>query len=84
VLDSIAARTPLGDIRPHIEVERIITPADWEDSGVFFGATFNLAHYMTQMLYFRPHNKSRSWITATWLAAEPIRVAVYRPYISPE
>lgn len=57
VLDSIAARTPLGDIRPHIEVERIITPADWEDSGVFFGATFNLAHYMTQMLYFRPHNK---------------------------
>lgn len=57
VLDAIATRTPLGDIRPHIEVERIITPADWEDSGVFYGATFNLAHNMTQMLYFRPHNK---------------------------
>jgi len=57
VLDSIAARTPMGNLRPHIEVERIMTPADWEDSGVFCGATFNLAHNMTQMLYFRPHNK---------------------------
>lgn len=57
VLDAIAARTPLGDLRPHIEAERIITPADWENSGVFLGATFNLAHTMNQMLYFRPHNK---------------------------
>jgi phytoene desaturase len=57
VLDAIAARTPMGDLRPHIEVESIITPADWEQSGVFYGATFNLAHNMTQMLYFRPHNK---------------------------
>jgi phytoene desaturase len=57
VLDAIAARTPLGDLRPHIEVESVITPADWEQSGVFYGATFNLAHNMTQMLYFRPHNK---------------------------
>ena len=57
VLDSIAARTPMGNLRPHIEVERIMTPADWEDSGVFCGATFYLAHNMTQMLYFRPHNK---------------------------
>jgi phytoene desaturase len=57
VLDAIAARTPMGDLRPHIEVESVITPADWEQSGVFYGATFNLAHNMTQMLYFRPHNK---------------------------
>jgi phytoene desaturase len=57
VLDIIAARTPLGDLRPHIEAERMVTPADWEDSGVFYGATFNLTHTMNQMLYFRPHNK---------------------------
>ncbi len=57
VLDRIAARTAMGDLRPYIEAERIITPADWEQSGVFHGATFNLAHTMTQMLYFRPHNK---------------------------
>jgi phytoene desaturase len=57
VLDAIATRTSLGDLRPHIEVERVITPADWDAGGVFLGATFNLAHSMNQMLYFRPHNK---------------------------
>ena len=57
VLDAIATRTPVGDLRPHIEVERVITPADWANSGVYEGATFNLSHMMTQMLYFRPRNK---------------------------
>jgi len=57
VLDAIASRTTLGDLRPHIEVERIITPAEWAERGVYLGATFNLAHSMNQMLYFRPHNK---------------------------
>ena len=57
VLDAIAERTPLGDIRSHIVTERVITPADWESSGVYLGATFNLAHTLNQMLYFRPHNK---------------------------
>lgn len=57
VLDKIAARTPMGDLRPHIVAERVITPADWDSSGVFQGATFNLAHTMNQMLYFRPHNQ---------------------------
>jgi phytoene desaturase len=57
VLDAIIARTDLGDLRPHIEVERIITPADWDGQGIHLGATFNMAHSMTQMLYFRPHNK---------------------------
>jgi phytoene desaturase len=57
VLDAIATRTSLGDIRPHIVEERVITPLDWEKSGVYLGATFNLAHNMTQMLYFRPRNK---------------------------
>ena len=57
VLDAIASRTTLGDLRPHIEVERVITPAEWGERGVYLGATFNLAHSMNQMLYFRPHNK---------------------------
>ena len=57
VLDAIITRTNLGDLRPHIEVERVITPADWDAGGVYQGATFNLAHSMNQMLYFRPHNK---------------------------
>ncbi|MCI0504049.1 phytoene desaturase family protein [Candidatus Micrarchaeota archaeon] len=58
VLDAVEARTPIKDIRKHIEAEHMITPADWESGhGVFLGATFNLAHNLTQMLYFRPHNR---------------------------
>ena len=45
-------------LKDHIEVEKVITPQDWESSyNVFFGATFNLAHNLTQLLYFRPRNK---------------------------
>ena len=33
-------------------------PADWEQQySIYRGATFNLAHNLTQMLYFRPHNR---------------------------
>ena len=35
-----------------------MTPQAWESEfAVFEGATFNLAHNLTQMLYFRPHNR---------------------------
>jgi phytoene desaturase len=45
-------------ISKNIIVEEIITPKDWEEKyNVFLGATFNLAHNLSQMLYFRPHNK---------------------------
>ena len=36
----------------------MVTPRGWQDEfAVFEGATFNLAHNLTQMLYFRPHNR---------------------------
>ncbi|WP_010250386.1 phytoene desaturase family protein [Acetivibrio cellulolyticus] len=58
VLDKIKEKTELKDIEEHIEVEKIITPLDWEkDYGVYRGATFNLSHKLSQMLCFRPHNK---------------------------
>lgn len=57
VLDSIQSRFGIDDIRAKIDFERIITPADWENSAnVHLGATFNLSHAINQMLYFRPHN----------------------------
>lgn len=57
MLKTIARRTPMQDIERHIEQERIITPEHWErDYGIFYGATFNLSHKLTQMLYYRPHN----------------------------
>ena len=48
----------LGDIEARIRYERIVDPTEWRDE--FFvheGATFNLAHDLMQMLYFRPHNR---------------------------
>jgi phytoene desaturase len=48
----------LGDIENRIRFERVVTPRGWQDEfAVFEGATFNLAHNLTQMLYFRPHNR---------------------------
>ncbi|MBD3271923.1 MAG: phytoene desaturase [Elusimicrobia bacterium] len=58
VFDVIKNRTPLKDIEENIEVEKMITPFDWEHTyDIYNGATFNLAHYWSQLLYFRPRNK---------------------------
>jgi phytoene desaturase len=62
VLERIERRTGMKDLRRHIVVERMITPADWRDGlDVFMGATFNLAHSLDQMLYLRPHNRLRGY-----------------------
>jgi len=58
LLETVEKRTPMVDIKDHIEVEKTITPIEWEqDYNVYMGATFNLAHNLSQMLYFRPHNR---------------------------
>jgi len=58
VLRTLRERTPFGDIEPHIQMEMILTPEDWErQQSVFLGATFNMAHSWNQMLYLRPHNQ---------------------------
>jgi phytoene desaturase len=58
VLDAVEKRTSMTDIRAHIEIEKVVTPKTWErDYNIYIGATFNLAHNLSQMLYFRPHNK---------------------------
>jgi len=46
------------DLRRRIRSERMFTPEDWRDQlSIYRGATFNLAHGLDQMLYFRPHNR---------------------------
>jgi phytoene desaturase len=45
------------DIRPRIVVEKQTTPADWQGHNITFGATFNLAHGLMQMLCFRPQHE---------------------------
>lgn len=48
----------IHDVESRIRSELMITPADWQnDHHVYNGATFNLAHNLGQMLYFRPHNR---------------------------
>ncbi len=58
VLDAVESRAGMSGLREHIREEHIITPWDWEnDYNVYLGATFNLAHTIRQMTYFRPHNR---------------------------
>ena len=57
IIETLKNRAGLQDIESHIVDSVAITPADWEKRGVYLGATFNLAHTIDQMLYFRPHNQ---------------------------
>jgi len=58
VLDALETRMSMQGIRGHIQVEKVITPEDWESIyNTYEGATFNLAHNWRQMIYFRPRNK---------------------------
>jgi phytoene desaturase len=48
----------LRDIESRIRYEKMVTPKAWENEfSVYEGATFNLAHTLGQMLYFRPNNR---------------------------
>lgn len=61
LLDLIAERAGITDIRELIVAERTITVKDWRDQlRVYNGAVFNLAHNVSQMLYLRPHNAFES------------------------
>lgn len=58
VLDLVERRGGFTGLRQHIRAERVLTPGGWAgDHAVHLGATFNLAHNIGQMLYFRPHNR---------------------------
>lgn len=58
ILSKLEKRAGLKDIEDHILYEKMITPLDWErEMRVGYGATFNLAHNLRQMLIFRPHNR---------------------------
>ena len=57
VIDEMEERAGMSDLRDHIREEVVFTPKTWMDMNIQFGATFNLAHSLNQMLYFRPRNK---------------------------
>ncbi len=48
----------LTDIESRIRYEKILSPQGWQDDyAVGYGATFNLAHNVRQMMHFRPRNR---------------------------
>jgi phytoene desaturase len=57
VIATMEKRGGMTDLRKHIREEIVFTPQTWQDMNIQFGATFNLAHSLSQMLYFRPRNK---------------------------
>ncbi len=57
VLEALEKRGGMTDLRSHIRDEIVYTPETWQDMNIQFGATFNLAHSLKQLLYFRPRNK---------------------------
>lgn len=57
VLEALEARAGMTNLRQHLREEIVFTPQTWQDMNIQFGATFNLAHTLGQMLYFRPRNK---------------------------
>ncbi|MDP7047935.1 MAG: phytoene desaturase family protein [Verrucomicrobiota bacterium] len=57
VIKALIERAEMSNLEEHIREEIIFTPQTWQDMNIQLGATFNLAHSFTQMLYFRPRNK---------------------------
>src|SRR4051812_14622383 len=52
------AKVGIEDVERRIVFERCVTPADWDHGyEIHRGATFNLAHTLSQMLHLRPRNR---------------------------
>ena len=48
----------ITDIERRIRSEKVFTPSDWKgEFDLYKGATFSMAHSLTQMLHLRPHNR---------------------------
>ncbi len=54
------------DIVPLIVAERAYTPEDWRGMNIQYGATFNLAHNLMQMLHMRPRHELQG-VEGVWM-----------------
>jgi len=57
VIKTLETTGGMTDLREHIKEEIVYSPKTWESMNINFGATFNLAHCLKQMMYLRPRNK---------------------------
>jgi len=70
----------MTDLRDHIEVERVITPLDWEEKHrVYLGATFNLSHKFSQLFYLRPRNRFEELAICYLVGEAPTAEADFQP-----
>lgn len=61
IIDRIAKIEGFEDIKNHIEVLKVYTPKTFNYKfNLEFGATFGLKPILTQSVYFRPQNKSKT------------------------
>lgn len=65
-LDQIENVLGVENIHQRILAEKTITPADWRSEGIAFGATFNLAHNIGQMLHKRPQHRLED-VDGVWM-----------------
>ena len=65
-LDRLESVFGIKGIRGRIRAERTVSPLDWKAEGIQFGATFNLAHNLGQMLHRRPHHQMQD-VDGVWL-----------------
>jgi phytoene desaturase len=56
----------IADIRNRVRAEKLVTPADWQAERINHGATFNLAHSLSQMLHKRPQHRLQGF-DGLWL-----------------
>ena len=47
----------VGDLTGRILFEKMLTPDDWDQMEIHRGATFSMAHSLSQMLHLRPQNR---------------------------
>lgn len=58
IIQLIEERSCMSDLSSHIREEIVVTPDDWRAQlNVYEGAVFSLAHVISQLLVFRPHNQ---------------------------
>ncbi|MBL0926569.1 MAG: phytoene desaturase [Phycisphaerales bacterium] len=65
-IEQIERRLGVKDFGRRIVAERVITPADWRNANINYGATFNLAHNLGQMLHRRPQHRLPG-VDGVWL-----------------
>jgi len=57
ILDLLEQRAGMHRLRDHVREIVVFTPQTWAQMGIQYGATFNLSHKLSQMLFLRPHNR---------------------------